>query len=185
MQEFNHQVFEQFPLIETDRLLLRNMVISDAPKILEFRQDDRIRAFISRERMENIESAEDLISRVISGYTNKTMIAWGGVHKSSNTFIGSCGFNKIDIPNLRAEIGGELSVDAWGKRIAPEAVKQIMQFGFNHMNLHSIEARVSPNNRSAISLLEFLGFTKEAHFTDYYQYNGQWQSLAIYTAFHK
>jgi ribosomal-protein-alanine N-acetyltransferase len=182
---FNHQVFEAFPVIETDSLLLRNIVIEDAQKILEFRQNERISAFIHRDRMDSIESAHGLIQRVIKGYEDKSMIAWGGVLKSSNTFIGSCGFNKIDTQNLRAEIGGEMSPDAWGKRIAAKAVKQIIQFGFETMNLHSIEARVSPNNRSAIYLLEQMGFIKEAHFKDYYQYQEQWHSLAVYTAFQK
>lgn len=182
---FNHQVFENFPIIETDRLLLRNMVAEDAPKILEFRQNNRISAFIHRDRMDNIESAHGLIQRVIKGYEDKSMLAWGGVLKSTNTFIGSCGFNKIDTQNLRAEIGGEMSPEAWGKRIAPQAVKQIIDFGFNTMNLHSIEARVSPNNRSTIYLLEQLGFIKEAHFKDYYQFQDQWHSLAIYSAFQK
>lgn len=185
MIDFNHQVFETFPIIETERLLLRNMVAEDAPKILEFRQNNRISAFIHRDSMDNIESAHGLIQRVIKGYEDKSMLAWGGVLKSTNTFIGSCGFNKIDTQNLRAEIGGEMSPEAWGKRIAPQAVKQIIDFGFNTMHLHSIEARVSPNNRSAIYLLEQLGFIKEAHFKDYYQFKDQWHSLAVYTAFQK
>ncbi|MDZ4667109.1 MAG: GNAT family N-acetyltransferase [bacterium] len=101
MKEFNYLVFEHFPVIETARLLLKNMVAEDAQKILEFRKNDRIREFIHRKRMDDLENVNDLIERITKGYEDKAMMAWEGVIKSTNTFIGSCGFNKIDIPKFK------------------------------------------------------------------------------------
>ena len=56
-----------------------------------------------------------------------------------------------------------------------------MNFGFEQFHLHSIEAKVSPENRGAIYLLESLGFKKEAHFQDRIYFNQKFQDLAVYT----
>ena len=71
----------------------------------------------------------------------------------------------------------------WGKNIAYEAVSAIVNFGFDEFQLHSIEAKVSPENRGAIYLLESLGFEKEAHFKDRIYFNQKFQDLAVYTCF--
>lgn len=82
---------------------------------------------------------------------------------------------------MRAEIGGELSVNYWGKNIALEAVSAIVQFGFDTLGLHTIEAKVSPDNRGAIYLLEQIGFVKEAHFKDRIYFGETFHDLAIYS----
>ena len=64
-----------------------------------------------------------------------------------------------------------------------EAVQAIITFGFEKMNLHAIEALVSPENRGAIFLLETLGFEKEAHFRDRIYFNGAYSDMAVYTLF--
>lgn len=101
--------------------------------------------------------------------------------REDDKIIGTCGFNQIDFPNLRAEIGGELSTDYWGKNIAMEAVETIIRFGFDSINLHTIEAKVSPDNKGAIFLLQKIGFKKEAHFVDRIFFNGKYADMAVYT----
>ena len=98
-----------------------------------------------------------------------------------NDIIGTCGLRDFDFPNLRAEIGGELSVEYWGKNIALEAVSKIVEFGLDKLNLHTIEAKVNPENRGAIFLLEQIGFQKEAHFRDRIYFNGKFSDMAVYT----
>src|SRR5690606_9146672 len=128
----------------------------------EMRSSGRVNQFIARDRMENIEDSTKLAEKTMLGYQNRVCIGWAGVLRENHSSIGTCGFNQIDFQNLRAEIGGELSVDYWGKNIALEAVATICKFGLTQMNLHTIEAKVSPENRGAIFLLEKIGFLKEA-----------------------
>jgi ribosomal-protein-alanine N-acetyltransferase len=87
--------------------------------------------------------------------------------------------------NKRAEIGGEMAVDYWGKGIALEAVEAILKFGFEELKLHTIEAKVSPENKGAIHVLEYLGFQKEAHFKDRIYFKEHYLDMAIYTLFEK
>lgn len=181
MKAFNHQVFEQFPVLKTPRLTLRSIQLDDAKRIYEMRSNGRVNEFITRLNMQQEADAFALAERTIAAYTNKQAIGWAGVLRDNQEIIGTCGFNSIDVINLRAEIGGEMATEFWGKKMALEAVKAIISFGFYQMNLHTIEAKVLPNNRSAIFVLEQLGFVKEAHFKDRICFNNHFMDMAIYT----
>jgi hypothetical protein len=54
-------------------------------------------------------------------------------------------------------------------------------FGFNQLKLHTIEAKVMANNRSALYLLNLLGFKKEAHFKDRIYFGGMYHDLLVCT----
>ncbi|MGV3610773.1 MAG: GNAT family N-acetyltransferase [Fluviicola sp.] len=181
--QINPTVFDQFPIIQTERLLLRQIQLKDAVEIMHMRQNKRVNQFITRDSMSGIEAAEELVKKTADAFESKAGIGWAGILRDGSEIIGTCGFNRIDYPNNRAEIGGELSVDYWGKNIAVEAVKAIVSFGFEQMNLHAIEAFVSPENRGAIYLLESLGFEKEAHFKDRIYFNEVYSDMAVYTLF--
>lgn len=179
--ELNKSIFNEFPEIKTDRLTLREIKITDAAAIYKMRSSGRINQFIARENMHALDDSIELVHKTMQLFNNKQGIGWAGVLRDGNEIIGTCGFNSIDFENNRAEIGGELSVDYWGKRIADEAVQAIIDFGFNVLGLHSIEAKVSPNNRGAIYLLEKLGFQKEAHYRDRILFKGEFRDMAVYT----
>lgn len=179
--QINTDVFNTFPILKTERLTLRDIRITDAEEIYKMRASGRVNQFIARNNMSNFEDSKLLIEKTNTAFKNKMAIGWAGILRNNNAIIGTCGFNQIDYPNLRAEIGGELSVDYWGKNIAIEAVSTIIKFGLNNLNLHSIEAKVSPNNRGAIYLMEQLGFKKEAHFVDRIYFYGNFSDMAVYT----
>lgn len=179
--EINQSVFDQFPVIQTERLLLRQIQLEDAVEIMKMRQNKRVNQFIARNTMTGIEQAHELVKKTSDAFHSKQGIGWAGILRDRSEIIGTCGFNRIDYLNNRAEIGGELSVDYWGKNIAAEAVQAIINFGFEQMNLHAIEAFVSPENRGAIYLLESLGFEKEAHFKERVYFNGVYSDMAVYT----
>lgn len=177
----NDKIFDSFPVLKSSRLTLREIQIEDAAKIYEMRASGRVNQFIARDNMKDFHDAVQLVERTQMAYHNRQAIGWAGILRDSQQIIGTCGFNQIDYPNLRAEIGGELAVDFWGKNIALEAVSTIVRFGLDSMNLHTIEAKVSPDNRGAIFLLQKMGFKQEAHFVDRIYYQGKFTDLAIYT----
>jgi ribosomal-protein-alanine N-acetyltransferase len=177
------KIFSEFPVLKTRRLILRALVSDDSNAVFQMRSNERINTFIARNPMNTIESANDLIKRTQNSWNNKEAIAWAGVVSDSGDIIGACGFNHIDFPNNRAEIGGEMSINYWGRKLAIEAVSKVVWFGFKEMGLHSIVAKVSPDNRGAIYLLEQLNFQKEAHFKDRIHFGEKYLDMAVYTCF--
>lgn len=179
--KLNLSCYEDFPVLKTERLTLRKIEPQDAERIFEMRSNTRTNQFIFRPNMKDVEKASELIELVEEGYLKQQNLAWAGLLRDQKKIIGTCGFNSIDHQNLRAEIGGELFIDFWGKHIAFEAVKAIIDYGFEKMLLNSIEAKVNPSNRGAIYLLEQLGFVREAYFREYGYRNGAFQDLAVYS----
>lgn len=176
-------LLDTFPVLKTRRLTLRDIQLSDAPAILAMRADPRVGQFIPRPLMAKEEDAVSLVERTRKAFETRQAIGWAGILRENEEIIGTCGFNQIDIPNQRAEIGGELSVHYWGTNVALEAVQEIIRFGIEALGLHTIEAKVMADNRSAIFLLERLGFCKEAHFKDRVYHQDRFLDMAVYTLF--
>ena len=95
--------------------------------------------------------------------------------------IGTIGFWQIDKENYRAEIGYLLHPDQQGNGLMQEAIETVLQYGFQTMKLHSVEANVNPANIASIKLLEKKKFNKEAFFKENYYYNGKFLDTSVYS----
>lgn len=88
--------------------------------------------------------------------TNRFAIEWKGQH------VGNVGiFPGEDIYRLSAEIGYFIAEPYWGKGIATEAVRQIVEYGFSTLGMIRIYAGVFAYNPASMKVLEKCGFQKE------------------------
>jgi ribosomal-protein-alanine N-acetyltransferase len=71
------------------------------------------------------------------------------------------------------------------KGIATEAVKRIIEFTFDELILHRLEANVIPSNTASIKVLEKLNFVKEGYSENYLKINGRWQDHLRYALINK
>lgn len=182
----NLKALDSFPIIETQRLILRNLQFSDKEQILELHSNLDVNQFIYRNALHTLEDATKNIEINHQFFQKKWSIAWAATIKKSNEnpndeLIGICSFNLIDAQNHRAEIGAELLPKHWRTGVAIEGFLALLRFGFETMKLHSISAKVCPKNLSTISLLEKLGFDKEAHLKDRTFMNGKYQDVCLYS----
>ena len=183
MTTFNSLAFSEFPHLSTQRLNIRPILASDAPALFEMQSDALIFKYIAKAPQNSIEQTEKMIAYIDEAYQKQEMLCWSATLKDSNTIIGTCGFNRFEKENRRAEIGGSLSPKYWGGGVALEAVYAILEYGFSGLNLHTIEAKIDSRNRSARYLLECLGFTKEAHFKDRFCFEDKFYDLEVWTLF--
>jgi [ribosomal protein S5]-alanine N-acetyltransferase len=68
-----------------------------------------------------------------------------------------------------------------GQGITTEAIKLLVDYGFNQMNMHSIEGIIDPANVASARVLEKNGFVKEAHLIENEFYDGKFLDTAIYS----
>ncbi len=177
----NKIYFKDFQRLESDRLLLRKLELNDAPEVQLIRSDELVMIYMDSERQLTIQHSENFISDNLKMYEEKTGIFWAIIEKSTNTFIGDFAFFKIDHKNSRAEIGYTLKPEYWGKGFMKEAMLPIFNFGFNDLNLHSLEANINPENNNSRTILTKMGFQKEAYFRENYYYNGDYLDSEIYS----
>lgn len=181
LKKLNSNVFSPFPVLHTKRLVMRDLRAEDAAAVFDMRKSKAVNRFIARNPAENPETIDQLVNNCIDAFQNQKGIAWAAEIKSKpGKIIGTCGFNTLDFQNLRAEIGGEMATDYWGRKLALEATEAIVNFGFNEFGLHSIEAKVMPQNRGAIALLEQLGFEREGYFKDRIWFQNTFFDMAVY-----
>jgi ribosomal-protein-alanine N-acetyltransferase len=72
-----------------------------------------------------------------------------------------------------------------GKGIISEAIKEVVNYGFNEMKLHSIEAIIDPENFGSARVLEKNNFVKEAHLKENEFYEGRFLDTVIYSILNK
>ena len=82
-------------------------------------------------------------------------------------------------------MGYALHPDFHGAGVMSEAMDVVLDYGFNKMKLHSIEAHVHPDNLASINLLQKKGFVKEGHFRENVFFNGKFLDTVVYALLNK
>ncbi|MGA9228077.1 MAG: GNAT family protein [Mesobacillus sp.] len=171
----------EFPELETNRLILREIKEDDAEDLFKNFSDDRVMQHYGSEKMTQIEETVGLIHSFKMNYIENKGFRWGIQIKGQNRLIGTVGFHAWSSKNRRAEIGYELHPDYWGKGYAQESISRALEFGLNEMDLMRIGAVVFLENGQSNELLVKLGFQKEGVLKNYIIQNGVSYDTNIYS----
>jgi ribosomal-protein-alanine N-acetyltransferase len=174
--------FSNFPEIQTNRLLLRRITHKDALQIFRLRSDERVMQFIDKERAASIEDAEVFINRIIQLLNINDGITWAiALNNKPETLIGTIGCWRLIKEHYRAEIGYMLQPEFWQQGIMKEALNAVINYSFNELKLHSIEAQINPENTASAAILTSAGFIKEGYFKENFFFNGKFGDTAVYS----
>jgi ribosomal-protein-alanine N-acetyltransferase len=160
--------FAAFPVLETERLLLRAMTADDAAATYRILSDPRVTRYFGSPPMAEPAAAVERIERIHAAFADQSGVRWAIAPRQGGAMIGSGGFWRIDKRHFRAEIGYELDPERWGQGLMPEALRAMLDFGFTNMGLHSLEANIDPANHGSRRVLEKLGFVQEGYFRENY-----------------
>ncbi|WP_421380827.1 GNAT family N-acetyltransferase [Bacillus salacetis] len=153
--------FKVFPVLQTERLMLREISPEDSQAIYENFSDDRVTEYYDLETFTDISQADALILKLNSGFKSHNQIRWAITLKPTDTLIGTCGFHAIEKEHFKIEVGYELNPAYWGKGIMNEALNAIFTFAFDEMGVNRIEAFYDPGNDRSRNALEKCGFVYE------------------------
>lgn len=173
--------FTEFPTMETDRLLLREVTHKDAEGVFSFRSNAQAMTYVPRPLMQNMDEAHNLIAIFMDLRKKNEAINWSIVLKEENKVIGNICIWQIQPEHSRGEVGYMILPEYWGKGLSTEAVKTVVGYGFNGIKLHSLEAIINPDNVASQRVLEKTGFVREAHFKQNFFHNGRFEDTAIYS----
>jgi [ribosomal protein S5]-alanine N-acetyltransferase len=168
-----------FPIIETDRLLLREIKTEDAQAIYAYFSDDDVTMNYGMSSFTSAVQALQLITSFQISFNENKGIRWGIVRKDTNEFIGTGGFHNVSKPYKRCEIGYEIAKDHWNQGFATEAATAILSYGFQQYN--RIGAIVLPENTASINLVEKIGFQKEGLLREYLIQDGKARNAYMYS----
>ncbi len=177
--------FNPFPVLTTERLIMRQMTKEDAADIFTLRSDASVSKYISRKPYTTMDEAAAFIDTITNGIVNNEWGYWAIALKDTNKLIGTACLWHIHVENCRAEIGYELMPAHHGKGFMLEVLPALIKYAFKTVKLHSLEANVYPDNVASIKLLEKNGFVREAYFKENFYFDGKFEDSAIYSLLNK
>lgn len=173
--------FHPFQNLETKRLFLRRIDENDVAEVLALRGNPEIMKYIPRPLAKTEENALEHITMINEKIDTNIGINWGITIKGNPKIIGIIGHYRIQPENHRAEIGYMSLPEYNGKGYITEAIKAVVTYGFEQMNLHSIEAVIDPENIASERVLQKNGFVKEAHILENEYWEGKFWDTVIYS----
>jgi [ribosomal protein S5]-alanine N-acetyltransferase len=173
--------FHPFKNLETERLLLRRVVSSDVEEVFELRSNPETMKFIPRPLATTREEALAHIAMIEDKIVNNEGINWAISVKGSAKLVGIIGHYRIKPEHFRCEVGYMILPQFNGQGIATEAIKAVLTYGFDDLQMHSIEAVIDPGNFASERVLQKNGFVKEAHLIENEFYNGTFLDTVIYS----
>ncbi len=177
--EFTEKIPQQ---LETERLILRQMTLDDTQAIYKHFSDDDVTRYMDIASLKSTKEAEEIIQYYLDRVDKQECYRWAIIRKSDKSFLGTCGFNSwIKHRGSRSEIGYDLSKEYWGQGYMSEALKVLIQYGFEKMELNRIEALVLLDATRSVNVLTKLGFTKEGILRQYGYWKGQFWDEYIFS----
>lgn len=165
-----------FPVLKTERLILREIVAIDAAAIFAIHGDANVMRYFGADPMSELAQAAALIETFARWRADENSgIRWGIEHNGQ--LIGSCGLFHWNHAWHSAMVGYELAQTAWGQGLMQEALTAILPYGFTAMDLNRIEAQIHPNNTASLKLMPKLGFTHEGQLREVGFWGGQFHDF--------
>jgi ribosomal-protein-alanine N-acetyltransferase len=169
---------ETFPVLETQRLVLRELQLEDAEMLFRIYSDEEAMRYYDTP-MYRLEQVQRSIATHRSRFENNEAIRWGITIKGSKDIVGNCGFYR-DSYSRYALLSYVLARPYWGKGLMTEALRVIIAFGFDHYQLHRIEAHVVVSNQASLSVLQKLGFKKEGFLRERFYENNHFHDEWVF-----
>lgn len=149
-------------ILETERLILRRLVIDDLDELFALYSDPEIRRYFP-EGVLNLEETKEELEWFLNGHPEHSELGlWGTIHKDTGKFIGRCGLLPWTIDD-RQEVEVAYLIDKafWGQGLATEAARGILQYGFEKLKLGRLICLIDPDNIASQRVAEKIGMTLE------------------------
>ncbi len=142
--------YSSYPVVEAGNIVLRQILPTDIPDIVEI-------SFYDAKQARTTTEAIEMQARIDRDYLSGNSIHWAIVDNASKKVVGTCGYYR-GFDNETGELGCVLLTAFRGQGYMTMALKSAITFGFRHIGLKCIRAITSIQNPKAIQLLHRLGF---------------------------
>ena len=149
------------PQLFTERLQLRRITVSDSSEIFLLLTDPEVNKYYGRPRARNQQDALKYIESIEASVNKGDLFYWGIFFRDQCKIAGTVCLWNFRKEENRAEIGYELLPVFQGKGIMKEAMDKVLDFGFEVLQLATIDAWPESDNASSIKVLERCLFKRD------------------------
>lgn len=150
------------PTLETSRLLLRPMKMSDIDELVDVFDDPKVIASFDVASFDR-KQIEQWVKRNLAHQDNHGYGLFSVILKSNGLLIGDCGLEHMEIAGLEeVEFGYELNSNYWNQGYATEAAMAVRDFAFQQLHVPQLTSLVRVGNIAAKRVSEKVGMTCNA-----------------------
>ena len=144
------------PIIETERLLLREITPDDKEALFRLHSNPEVQKYTGEPVVKSLEEIEKAIEGRIKHYKEYGFGRWATFLKKELQFVGWAGL--LYLPEFdEIDLGYRFLPEYWGSGIATEASHAILKYGFDTLNLKRIVAIAMKEHKASIRVMEKIG----------------------------
>ena len=175
-----YKLFSHIPTLETERLILRGMRVSDAEDMYDYAKRPSVTQYLTWNPHTDPAETREYLTYVGQRYRTGDFYDWAVVDKETGRMIGTCGFTSFDLENDGAELGYVISPDHWGEGYATEALSKVMSFGFSVLGLNRMYVRILSGNEASERVARKCGMRHEATLYSSLLVKGEFRTVKIF-----
>ena len=160
-------------------LYLRPSNTTDAESMFAMLSDPQSMKYWSDQPIKDLDAAVEVLNKDLESDAQGNSMCWAVCLNGQDKMIGKCILFQFSQQNHRAEIGYILNREYWRKGLMYQALEAVIDFAFNTLKLHRIEADVDMENAGSLGLLEKLGFRREGLFRERWFVYNEWQDSVM------
>ncbi|MDF2513085.1 MAG: acetyltransferase family protein [Herbinix sp.] len=154
--------YTKLPYIVTDKVILRKIVDTDIEGLFEIYNNKNVFTYIPGDIKKNKETVQNMIGHFERDFHKRKTIFLGiYLPEAPEQIVGVAEMFEYDDKVNMITIGYRLNERYWGKGIATQTVKAMVDYLFNTVGINRIQAFVMPANVKSQKVLEKNNFIKE------------------------
>jgi [ribosomal protein S5]-alanine N-acetyltransferase len=158
-------LFDQPPIFRTQRLMLRAIDDADLADLLIVNADPEVTRYLPYPPWQNMGDATAWLERTKTRFAEQAAaqfaICIDQPHAMTARTIGTALLFQFDTQHEVAEIGYVIAREWWGQGYTTEAMRPLIDYAFNTLGFHRLEAKLDPRNIASANVLTKLGFAHE------------------------
>lgn len=170
------------PVIHTQRLLMRPLVMRDARDFFAYARDPRVAEYVLWDPHTSLGQTRSILRNLMASSKQETLYTKAMVLKESGRMVGTLGLVARDWENQAAEVGFSLAADLWGQGLMTEALRAYLAYLFHQPGIHRVEAQHDVYNPASGVVMQKAGMQEEGILKERIHYKGRYASVALYAA---
>lgn len=174
------EIFLSFPILKSERLILRQCCLSDVDKFYELASNSELTKTIPWDYHKSKEETLSLVTSMQERYRMGKCYTWAIADISTNDFMGLISVVGVNTKNMQGVIGYWIGVPYWNKGYMTEAVKMVLEFCITILKLNRVRAEHYVINPASGRVMEKAGMKYEGLFRQSCFAKGIYQDCKIY-----
>lgn len=172
--------FSQFPILQTERLVLRRLTHDDAEAMIAIFGSPEVLRFLNEDPVDTVEKAVGMIDWLNGHYDDQHAVQWGITLQGDDHVVGTCGFYRWDRSDRHVDIGYHIVPSLWGRGYATEAARAVVGWCFQNLGVHRIQADCTEGHTASERVMIKCGFKLEGTWRESCWEHGRFVNIRQY-----